>query len=208
VEGVDLFVGERAHGRRKITIAAVSGLGEQPLAAFLRDVAAATPAPGGGSSAAVALALGAALVEMSALLTGASGAAVRAAEVRARAMELADEELSSYAPVLEALRLPRDDPSRSAQVEDALLEASRTPLAIAEEAARAAALGAAVALASEASVRGDAVTGTVLADAACAAAAGLVEINLARQSSAPELQRARAARERAASARSDAEASG
>jgi formiminotetrahydrofolate cyclodeaminase len=182
----------------------MSGLGEHALETFLDDVAAATPAPGGGTSAAVTLALGAALVEMSALLTGATGGAARAAELRQRAMELAEEELSSYAPVLEARRLPRDDPSRSARVEEALREASRTPLAIAEGAADAAALGAAVALASEASVRGDAVTGTVLAEAACVAAAGLVEVNLARQSSAPELQRARAARERAARARADA----
>jgi formiminotetrahydrofolate cyclodeaminase len=175
------------------------------LAVFLGDVAADTPAPGGGSSAAVTLALGAALVEMSALLTGASGAATQAAELRARAMELAEEELSSYAPVLEALRMPQDDPSRSARVDHALLEASRTPLAIAEGAARTAVLGAAVALASEASVRADAVTGAVLAEAAAAAAANLVEVNLARHGDAPELERARAARESAARGRSDAE---
>ena len=183
----------------------MSGLGEQALGSFLDDVAAATPAPGGGTSAAVTLALGAALVEMSASLAGDSEAAARAAVLRAEALEAAEAELSSYAPVLDAVRLPRDDPSRTGRLEDALLEASRTPLGIAERAADAAELGASVAAGSSASVRGDAVTGTVLAEAACAAAAGLVEVNLARQSSAPELERARGAAGRANRARSQAE---
>jgi methenyltetrahydrofolate cyclohydrolase len=176
----------------------VSGLGEQPLASFLEDVASPTPAPGGGSSAGVALALAAALVEMSARLGGESGAAARAAELRAEGIELAEEELSSYAPVLEAMRLPRDDPERPARVEQALLEASRTPLAIAEAAAELAQLGAKVAGASSPSVRCDAATGTLLAEAAAAAAAHLVEINLADRPSADPLDAARKARARAA----------
>jgi methenyltetrahydrofolate cyclohydrolase len=179
----------------------VSGPGEQPLASFLEEVAQATPAPGGGSSAAVALALGAALVEMSALLAGDERAAARAAELRARGLELAEEELSSYGRVLEAMRLPADDPEREARVAGALLEASGTPLAIAEGAADAASLGEEVAAASSPSVRGDAVTGTVLAEAAAAAAANLVEVNLAGQQGAPELGRAREARARAGEAR-------
>lgn len=182
----------------------MSGLGERALGSFLDEVAAGTPAPGGGSSAAVTLALGAALVQMSASLAGDASAASRAGALRAEALELAGAELSSYAPVLEAMRLPREDPSRAGRVGEALLEASRTPLAIAERAAEAAELGAAVADASSESVRGDAVTGTLLAEAACAAAAGLVEVNLVRHPAAPELERAREARARAGRARADA----
>jgi formiminotetrahydrofolate cyclodeaminase len=182
------------------------GLREQPLASFLDEVAQARPAPGGGSSAAFALALSAALVEMSAGLAGDTGAASRAGGLRARALELAERELSSYGPVLEAARLPQDDRSRAGRLEEALLEASGTPLAIAEDAAEAAALGAAVARESSPSVRGDAVTGTLLAEAAAAAAAMLVEINLARQPTARELDKAREARARASRARADAEA--
>ena len=37
----------------------------------------------------------------------------RAGELRARALELAEIELHAYEPVLEALRLPRDDPGAS-----------------------------------------------------------------------------------------------
>jgi methenyltetrahydrofolate cyclohydrolase len=184
----------------------MSGLREEPLASYLDEVAAATPAPGGGSSAAFALALAAALVEMSASLAGDSESASRSRALRAEALELAERELSSYAPVLDAARLPRDDPSRAGRLEEALLEASRTPLAIAERAASVAGLGAAVARASSPSVRGDALTGVLLAEAACGAAAGLVEVNLARQPAAPELERAREAAVGAARARSEAEA--
>jgi formiminotetrahydrofolate cyclodeaminase len=181
------------------------GLRKQPLASFLDDVAGATPAPGGGSSAGVVLALGAALVEMSARLAGDGGAAAEASGLRAEAVELAERELSSYAPVLEAARLPRADPARAARLAAALLEASETPLTIAERGAAAAELGAVVARASTPSVRGDAVTGTLLAEAAAAAAATLVEINLARQPGAPALEQAREARARARRARLGAE---
>jgi formiminotetrahydrofolate cyclodeaminase len=184
----------------------VSGLGQRPLSGFLDDLAAATPAPGGGSSAAVALGVGAALVEMAARLASDPDAAARSAALRAEALELADRELSSYAPVLEAMRLPRDDPSRAERVEEALREASGTLLEIAERGALVAEIGGAVAGASNPSVRGDAVTGVLLAEAACAAAAALVEVNLARRRSAPELKRARVAAARAGAARAEAAA--
>jgi formiminotetrahydrofolate cyclodeaminase len=184
----------------------VAGLGEQSLASFLDAVAEATPAPGGGSSAACATALGAALVEMAAGIAGDSEAAARASGLRARAVELAETELSSYAPVLEAMRLPRDDPSRSTRLQSALVEASRSPLAVAEAAAEVAELGVVVARDSSNEVSGDALTGTLLAEAACTAAATLVEINLARQPSASALEEARAARARAGRAREDAAA--
>ena len=190
----------------KVTIAAVSGLREQPLASFLDEVAGPTPAPGGGTSAACAAAVAAALVEMAAGLAGDSEAAGRSSRLRAQALELAERELASYAPVLDALSLPRDDPRRSARLEEALLGASRTPLAIAEAAAEVAELGVAVARASSPSVRGDAVTGALLAEAAAAAATTLVEINLERQPTARELEQARDARARAGRARGAAEA--
>jgi glutamate formiminotransferase/formiminotetrahydrofolate cyclodeaminase len=184
----------------------MSGLGEESLASFLDGVAEATPAPGGGTSAACTAALAGALVEMAARLAGDSDAGSRLRGLRAQALELAERELSSYAPVLEAMRVPGAD--RSARVEEALLEASRSPLEIAELAAEVAELGLAVARASSRSVRGDALTGVLLAEAACASSAALVEINLERQPSAPALQEARTARARANRAREEAAASG
>jgi methenyltetrahydrofolate cyclohydrolase len=190
---------------------AVAPLPETALGEVLDEVAAATPAPGGGSSAALACALGAALVEMAARLGLARCAEVpaeaprRAHEVRARALQLAEEELSSYAPVLDALRLPHDDPERPGRLEAALGAAAESPLAIAEAAAATAELGARVADGSRRDVRGDAITGAVLAEAAAAAAAGLVEINLERRGDDPRLERGREAARRAREARRRAE---
>jgi formiminotetrahydrofolate cyclodeaminase len=168
-------------------------LGKEPLESFLQSVAAATPAPGGGSSAAVGAALAAALVEMAARIASADDAAGRAAALRARALRLADEELTSYAPVLQA-RTPEE---RSA----ALGAASEPPALVAELAAEIAELGAEVAVSSSPAVRGDALTGVVFAEAAAAAAARLVEINLG---SGPVFERAEQAELRAAHARGSA----
>jgi formiminotetrahydrofolate cyclodeaminase len=167
----------------------VTGLDKQPLGSFLAAVAEATPAPGGGSSCGVAAALAAALVEMAAGLGGRSDAAAAAAEIRLRALKAAEEELTSYAPVLEA-----SGPDERAA---ALAAASEPPAEIAELAAQAAELGAEVAASASPAVRGDALTGVTLAEAAATAAARLVEINVG---SAPVLERARAAERRASKA--------
>lgn len=147
----------------------MGSLADQPLAEFLESVAAATPAPGGGSSVAVTCALAAGLVEMAARLAGREPE--RLGALRARALELAEEELSSYAPVLSA----PDADQRAA----ALVEASRSPQEVADIAAEVARVGADVAQASSAAVRGDALAGVTLAEAASTAALRLVEINSA-----------------------------
>jgi formiminotetrahydrofolate cyclodeaminase len=165
-------------------------LGKQPLEEFLSDVAAATPAPGGGSSAAVTAALAGALVEMAARLASSDHSAEQAAALRARALMLAQEEMSSYTPVLEA----RDEHER----ELALAAASEPPAQIAEAAAEVAELGVEVAASASDAVRGDALTGVVLAEAAASAAFRLVEINVG---SGPVFERARDAELRAARAR-------
>jgi methenyltetrahydrofolate cyclohydrolase len=190
----------------------MTGLADRPLAGLLDVIAAPDPAPGGGSSAAITAALAAALLEMSASIELArerspegvgSELPARAAELRQEGLELADRDLSSYAPVLDALRLPAADPERAERLDAALTEASRTPLAIAEAAAEAAVLGARVTAASNPAIRGDALTGVLLAEAATVAAAALVEINLSGRADA-DLARARDARRRAQEAREDA----
>lgn len=168
-------------------------LSKQPLEDFLAAVAGGSPAPGGGSSAGIAAALAAALVEMAASVpssqaTGSS--AGRAGALRARALRLAEEEMTSYAPVLEA----RDEHERRL----ALAAASEPPAQIAETAAEVAELGVEVAESASPSVRGDALTGVALAEAAASAAFRLVEINVG---SGPVFDRARQAELRAADAR-------
>ena len=184
-------------------------LGDQSLVRFLADTAAATPAPGGGSAAAATCALAAALVEMAGGIEAGRGAAAsvaavlpdRARALRERTLELAERELSSYAPVLEARRLNPADPERGHRIEAALLQASASPLEIAEAAGEVAELGAAVASACDPSVRGDALAGVVLAEAAARAALALVEINLTDAGGDDILRRAQAAHRRAADAR-------
>lgn len=167
-------------------------LADQPLATLLAQIAAATPAPGGGSTAAVACALAAALVEMSA-----GPPHERAAKLQARALELAEEDLSSYARVLDAERLPAEDPTRLERVRAALSAASDTPLAIAAVGCEVAELGAEVARGARVHVEGDAAAAALLAEAATRAAARLVELNLAAM---PDDVRLRTAGEYAARA--------
>ena len=155
----------------------MAALAEQRLAHLLDAVAEPTPAPGGGSSVGIACALAAALVEMAAGIGAAGADAARARALRARALELAERELSSYAPVLEARRLPADDPARRAQIAAALEQASAAPREIAAVAAEVVALAQRVGAEVSAAVRGDAETGRLLAEAAGTAAALLVETN-------------------------------
>jgi formiminotetrahydrofolate cyclodeaminase len=185
----------------------MAGLADQPFRGVLDFVASTDPAPGGGSSAALAAALGASLLEMTAGLEHSrddpalpDAIAERARELREQALALADREMSSYAPVLDAMRLPAGDPERPARLETALAEASQAPLAIAEAAAETAGLAAQVTAAAKPAVRGDALAGVLIAEAAAVAAASLVEINLAGRDT-PDLARARDARRRAQEAR-------
>jgi methenyltetrahydrofolate cyclohydrolase len=132
---------------------------------------------------------------------GADASLERAGRLRARALELAEIELHAYEPVLEALRLPREDPERGARVDAARTEASRSPLEIARVGAELAELAGELAHTGNPNLSGDAVTAALLAEAGAQAAARLVAINLTEgpevEESSQLAQRALAARERA-----------
>ena len=159
---------------------------DRPLSEVLDGVAAATPAPGGGSSAAVACALAAGLVQMVAGFTLAYDDADaemrelhdRAAALRDDAAALGELELRVYAPVLAAMQRSPDDPERPAALDAALSRAADSPLAIARVAAAVAELAVEAARRGRPHLRGDAVTGALLAEAAAAAASRLAVINL------------------------------
>ena len=159
---------------------------DRPLSEVLDGVAAATPAPGGGSSAAVACALAAGLVQMVAGITLAYDDADaemrelhdRAAALRDDAAALGELELRAYAPVLAAMQRSADDPERPAALDAALSRAADSPLAIARVAAAVAELAVEAARRGRPHLRGDAVTGALLAEAAAAAASRLALINL------------------------------
>jgi methenyltetrahydrofolate cyclohydrolase len=167
---------------------------DRPVRGFLDQLAARTPTPGGGGAAAVTGAMAAGLVAMAARfsarqLSEAGDLADQADELRRRAADLADLDARAYAAVLEALRLPREADQRR----EALLGAAVVPLEIAEIGARVAQLAVRVAEAGNPNLRGDAVTGAVLAAASARSAACLVDINVNLGGLDPELSQ-RAAR--------------
>ena len=155
------------------------------LESFLASLAEPTPAPGGGAGAAAGCALGAALAEMAARIAGLSDEAGRAAALRAEALRLGEADLTAYPAVLEAQRLPADDPERDARIADALSAAADVPLAIAEAAAEVAVLARGLARTGKRHLVGDALAGADIAAGSCRAAARLVEINLARRALGP-----------------------
>jgi methenyltetrahydrofolate cyclohydrolase len=124
--------------------------------------------------------MAAALVEMGAAF--ADQPTDGAAALRARAVELADAELHAYEPVLEAQRSGDRELAAAA-----LSRAADSPLDIARAAAEVAELGASVAASGKEALKGDALVGVVLAEAACRAAGQLVRINLAGAPGDPRL---------------------
>jgi formiminotetrahydrofolate cyclodeaminase len=158
-------------------------LGE-PLEGFLDLVASREPAPGGGASSAVAVALAAALTAMAARfstehLADADGLAGRADELRGEVVLLAPADAAAYGRVLDAQRTPREDEeARRRKVREALTEAADVPLSVAGIGAEVAGIAARLVEGGNPNLRGDAVTAAVLAGAGVRAAAALVEINL------------------------------
>jgi formiminotetrahydrofolate cyclodeaminase len=174
---------------------------DRPFADLLAALAHRTPAPGGGSAAAWGGALAAALLEMAALYADQTEVAARAASLRAELLALGERELESYAPVLAALRLGTEDSERPTALAAALSEACEAPLAIARAAAEVAELASVVAGEGPPALNGDAIAGVVLAEAACQAAARLVDINLAGDRDDPRLAEVATLRLRAAGVR-------
>ncbi len=174
---------------------------------WLDALAAADPAPGGGSAAAVTASTAASLVAMTARLSTDSwpeavGIAVQADVLRERLGALAQTDAETYARTLETLSRPEEIPAdrRDHELGAALAAAAATPLAITVAAADVALLAADAAGRGEPRVQADAEVALVLAAAAAQAAARLVEVNLAALEDDPRVQEARAAAAAAARA--------
>jgi formiminotetrahydrofolate cyclodeaminase len=173
-------------------------LADLSVGELLERVAARTPAPGGGSTAAVTCALAAGLVEMAARFaqsdSPAGAVAHRAGELRGVALQLAEDDLRAYAPVLDAQRLPESAPDRRQRVAAARSRASEPPFGVAQAGAEVAELGVVAAQTGSPHLLGDAITGVLLAAAASRAAAQLVALNLGAEAQDPrEAQAARLA---------------
>ena len=154
------------------------------LDGFLDELEAPAPSPCGGSAAAVAAAMGAALVTMvaraSTAWVDAAGVATQARALRARLIALADEDAEAFGAVLATMREHAGSPEqRDFALGTALLRAAEVPLRIAEAAADVAELAALTAAEGSPHLRADATAAAALAEASTRAAAHLVEINLA-----------------------------
>ncbi len=153
---------------------------------FAERLADGRTAAGGGSTAAVVLAISAGLAGMAARASrdtweGAPGAIAQADALRARVVPLVEADAKVYAEALATLR-SRDelDPAeRDEAICQALSRAAEVPLAIAETGYDVAELASTIAELGSEEVRADAAAAAVLAAAGAQAAANLVVINLA-----------------------------
>ena len=171
---------------------------------LLQRLGSSDPTPGGGAAAALAGALGAALIQMTANLTigrprlvdvepQARSIEGRAADLRDTLAKLADADAEVFAEVGAAYKLPRqtdaEKATRAQTIQAALQAAAGVPLKVAQT------CGAIVELAEEsapilnASVISDVLVGAVMADAALRSAALNVEINLASMTDPDQKQR-------------------
>ncbi len=116
------------------------------IKAFLEQVAASEPVPGGGSVAALCAGLAASLAEMVGLLTVGRRAdealdremndlVARARALRTELTRAVDQDAEAYGKVMQAYRMPKGTDEekrlRSSAIQEALKEAARVPLAVA-----------------------------------------------------------------------------
>ncbi len=156
-------------------------------------LATSDPVPGGGSAAALAGAMGAALVSMVVELTIGRPAAeghedelteikLAASHLQSDLLSLADADAAAYASVVAARRLPRDTDrdreSRRVQVDAALREAIRAPLATARAAETVLSLVERLAPIGSRNAISDVGVAALMAGTALRGAAMNVEINL------------------------------
>ena len=165
----------------------------QEGASFLDQVAAASATPGGGSVAAQAGAMGAALVEMVAGLTMGKAkyqkVEAEMLEIRAEARQLrvelsqaARDDAAAYEAVMGAYRLAKetdaDRQRRETAIQRAMIEAARVPLGTALNGLRVLELAAKCVRDANVNAISDALTAAAMGRAAVTAAAYNVRINL------------------------------
>ena len=168
--------------------------GGESLSGFVASVASPSPVPGGGSVAAHAGALGAALAQMVAGLTvGKKKYVAVESEMKEAALEgaalvnelsaLVARDAAAYAAVADAYKLPKDPESaaaaRQSAITAALLQAAAVPLETARACSRVARLAAAVGERGNTNAASDAGVAALLAEAAARGAAYNVRINVA-----------------------------
>ncbi|HQV94614.1 MAG TPA: glutamate formimidoyltransferase [Anaerolineales bacterium] len=171
----------------------VHGLSTPQPASFLDELASALPAPGGGSAAAYAGAMGAALVAMVSGLTigrkkyaevEAEMQAVRvmAEKLRAEMTQAVDDDAASFEAVIGAFKLPKEtddqQKARTAAIQIATLNAANIPLHSAERSVKIMELAIKCAEHGNLNAISDALSGFAMSRASLTAAAYNVRINV------------------------------
>jgi len=166
---------------------------EKPVTTFLDELASSTPAPGGGSAAALAAAIGAGLVSMVANLTVGKKQYVdvqadiqrilaRSEQLRHQCQDLLERDVVAYTEVSRTFKMPRDTDkekaARDAAVQKALKNATAVPMELAEVCVNILNLCPECAAKGNKNAVSDAGVGALLAEAALRAAALNVLINL------------------------------
>jgi glutamate formiminotransferase len=149
--------------------------GRSPLSGFFDSLAAATPTPGGGSAAAAAGAMAAALGAMVARLSKFSP--VDYEEDRAFLTEAIQRDADAYNAVVAAYKRPKEE--RAPFVESAMRGATEVPLEVLRRVWKMSARLAELAASSPAKFGSDVTTARALAQAAMTGARANVNINLA-----------------------------
>ena len=171
----------------------VHGLSAPQPASFLNELASALPAPGGGSAAAYAGAMGAALVAMVSGLTigrkkyaevEAEMQAVRvmAEKLRAEMTQAVDDDAASFEAVIGAFKLPKEtddqQKARTAAIQLATLNAANIPLHSAQKSVKIMELAIKCAEHGNINAISDALSGFAMSRASLTAAAYNVRINV------------------------------
>jgi glutamate formiminotransferase/formiminotetrahydrofolate cyclodeaminase len=157
---------------------------------FIDELSSDAPAPGGGSVAALAASMGAALAAMVAVLshtkkgfeakqTELDRIAVRGQELKDRFLAAVDADTDAFDRLLESFRIPKDDPNRDAAIAEATAGAAEVPLSVLEGCAEVIELCREVARIGLQASLSDAGVGAQVARAAAAGAYQNVCINLA-----------------------------
>ncbi len=169
-------------------------LTDQTLTTFLDELASNSPAPGGGSVAALSGALGAALTSMVCNLTigkkkyaevekEMNAVLEKAEDLRGQFTTLIDKDTEAFNKVMEAYSFPKDTEQqkalRNVAIQGTMKEAALVPLEVMKHVIDALALAGIVAEKGNASSLSDAGVSALMLNAACEAAALNVRINLA-----------------------------
>jgi len=168
-------------------------LADLTVKGFLELTASGEPVPGGGSIAALCGALAAGLAEMVARLTigrynntdldhEMSSLIERAQSLREKLTRAVDRDSEAYALVMQAYRMPKSTDEEKARrthaIQEALKEAARVPLAVAEWAVQVLDLAATAVNKGNKNAVTDGFVGALIARSAVMAAVANIRINL------------------------------